>query len=54
MTDAEMTMLVKRAYQTILDMGIKNTNITIEIRRGEPRSIRFDVEVKPEYPENEV
>lgn len=54
MTEAEMVILVKRALQTMRDMGQTNTDITIEVRRGEPRNVRFDVEVKATPPKNEV
>jgi hypothetical protein len=54
MTDAEMIILVKQAMQMIRDMGLTNTNIVIEIRRGEARNVRFDIEVKPSYPKNEL
>ena len=54
MTEAEMIILVKQALQTMRDMGQTNTDITIEIRRGEPRNVRFDIEVKPSYPKSEV
>ena len=51
MTIAEMIVLVKRAFQMMLDAGQENGNIVIEIRRGEPRHVRFDLEIKP--PKNE-
>lgn len=47
MTEAEMIILIKKALQTMRDMGQDDGNITIEIRRKEPRHVRFDVEVKP-------
>ena len=47
MTEAEMIILVKQAMQTMRDLGQTNTDITIEIRRGEPRNVRFDIDVKP-------
>ena len=54
MSIAEMIILVKKAIQMMLDAGQENGNIVIEIRRGEPRHVRFDVEVKPSYPKTEV
>ena len=55
MTDAEMIILVKRAMQMARDMGHTNTNIIIEVRRGEPRNVRFDVDVKPSsFPEDRL
>ena len=47
MTEAEMIILIKKALQAMRDMGQDDCNITIEIRRKEPRHVRFDVEVKP-------
>ena len=47
MSEAEMIYLVKKAYQMMLDADQKDGNITIEIRRGEPRHVRFEVDVKP-------
>ena len=49
MSVAEMIYLVKKALQIMLDSGQENGNITIEIRRGKPCHVRFDVEVKPTY-----
>ena len=49
MSEEEMIYLVKQAMQMMRDAGQDNGNITIEIRRGEPRHVRFDVEVKPNY-----
>lgn len=54
MSIAEMIILVKKAIQMMMDAGQENGNIVIEIRRGEPRHVRFDVEVKPSYPKTEV
>ena len=54
MSIAEMIILVKKAIQMMLDAEQENGNITIEIRRGEPRHVRFDVEVKPSFRENDV
>lgn len=53
MTIAEMIYLVKKALQMMLDAGQDNGNITVEIRRGKPVHVRFDVEVKPSF-ENRV
>ena len=47
MTEAEMIILIKKALQAMRDMGQDDGNITIEIRRKEPRHVHFDVEVKP-------
>lgn len=47
MSVAEMIYLVKKALQIMLDSGQENGNITIEIRRGKPCHVRFDVEVRP-------
>ena len=47
MSVAEMIYLVKKALQIMLDSGQENGNITIEIRRGKPGHVRFDVEVRP-------
>lgn len=54
MSIAEMIFLVKKAIQMMLDMGQDNGNIVIEIRRGKPTHVRFDVEVKHSYDENGV
>jgi uncharacterized protein YqgV (UPF0045/DUF77 family) len=54
MSIAEMIYLVKKALQMMLDAGQDNGNIVIEIRRGEPRHVRFDVEVKATMRENEL
>ena len=54
MSIAEMIYLVKKALQMMLDAGQDNGNIVIEIRRGEPRHVRFDVEVKASFRENEL
>lgn len=53
MSEDEAIYLVKKAFQTMRDIGQDDANITIEVRRKEPRHIRFDMEVKP-YPKNEV
>ena len=53
MTVPEMIILVKQALQMAMDLGQTNTNIVIEIRRGEPRNVRFDVDVKPSYKDAE-
>lgn len=52
MSEAELIYLVKKALQTARDLGQTNTDIVIEVRRGEPRKVRFDVEVTA-VPENE-
>lgn len=49
MSEAELIILVRKALQLLRDTGQDNSNIVIEIRRGEPRNVRFDVEVKPSY-----
>ena len=49
MSEAEMIILIKKALQTMRDMGQDDGNIVIEVRRKEPRHVRFDVEVKPSY-----
>ena len=49
MSEAEVIYLVKKALQMMRDAGQDDGNITIEIRRKEPRHVRFDVEVKPNY-----
>ena len=49
MSVAEMIYLVKKALQIMLDSGQENGNITVEIRRGKPCHVRFDVEVRPTY-----
>ena len=55
MSIAEMIYLVKRALQLMFDAGQENGNITIEVRRGKPVHVRFDVEVKATNPpKNEV
>ena len=46
MTEAEMVYLVKKAMQMMRDAGQENGNVVIEVRRGEPKHVRFDVEVK--------
>ena len=47
MSEAELIYLVKKALQMMRDAGQDDGNIVIEIRRKEPRHVRFDVEVKP-------
>ena len=47
MTEAEMIILVKQALQMMRDLGQENSNIIIEVRRKEPRNVRFDIDVKP-------
>ena len=47
MTEAEAIILFKRALQIMRDLGQDDANIVIEIRRKEPRHVRFDFEVKP-------
>lgn len=47
MSEAEMIYLVRKALQMMRDAGQDDGEITIEIRRKEPRHVRFDVEVKP-------
>lgn len=47
MNEAELLLLIKQALQMARDLGQTNTNIVIEIRRGEPKNVRFDVDVKP-------
>ena len=47
MTEAEAIILLKRALQTLRDIGQDDANIVIEVRRKEPRHVRFDYEVKP-------
>lgn len=54
MTNAEMIFLVKKAIQMMLDMGQDNGNIVIEIRRGKPVHVRFDIEVRHTYDEKAV
>jgi hypothetical protein len=49
MTEAELIHLVKKALQMARDLGQNNTNVVIEIRRGEPKNVRFDVDVKPAF-----
>ena len=49
MSEAEMIYLVRQALQMMRDAGQENGNIVIEIRRGEPRHVRFDIEVKPSH-----
>lgn len=49
MSEAELIFLVKQAMQMMRDIGQDDGNIVIEIRRKEPRHVRFDVEVKPNY-----
>lgn len=47
MTESEAIVLFKRALQIMRDIGQDDANIVIEIRRKEPRHVRFDMEVKP-------
>ena len=47
MTESEAIVLFKRALQLMRDIGQDDANIVIEIRRKEPRHVRFDMEVKP-------
>ena len=47
MSEAEMIHLVKKALQMMRDTGQDDGNITIEVRRKEPRHVRVDVEVRP-------
>lgn len=47
MTEAELIVLVKQALQTARDLNQDNTDITIEIRRGEPRKVLIDIVMKP-------
>ena len=49
MTEAELIYLVKKALQMMRDAGQDDGNIVIEVRRKEPRHVRFDIEVKPSY-----
>lgn len=48
MSTGEMIILVKKALQMMRDLGQTDADITIEVRRGEPRHVRFPVEVKPD------
>ena len=48
-TEAEMIYLVKKALQMMRDAGQDDGNIVIEVRRKEPRHVRFDIEVRPSY-----
>lgn len=45
MSEAEMILLVKKAMQMMRDVGQRDSDIVIEIRRGEPKHVRFDLEV---------
>lgn len=47
MSEAEMIYLVKKAYAMMLEAEQNDGDITIEIRRGKPRHVRFEVDVKP-------
>ena len=47
MSEAEMIYLVKKAMQKMRNAGQDDGNIVIEIRRKEPRHVRFDIEVRP-------
>ena len=47
MSEAEMIILVKQAMQTLRDLGQDNSDIVIEVRRGEPRNVRCDIQIKP-------
>ena len=46
MSEAEMIYLVKKAYAMMLEAEQNDGDITIEIRRGKPRHVRFEVDVK--------
>ena len=49
MSEAELIHLVKKAMQMARDFGQDNTNVVIEIRRGEPKNVRFEIDVKPAF-----
>ena len=49
MTEAEMIILVRQALQTLRDLGQDNSDIVIEYRRGEPRNVRCDIQIKPPH-----
>ena len=48
MTEAEAIILIRQALQIMRDIGQDDADITIEVRRREPRHVRFDMEVKPQ------
>ena len=54
MSEAEMIYLVKKAIQMMRDAGQDDGNIVIEIRRKEPRHVRFDIEVRPPHIQKNV
>lgn len=47
MSEEEAIYLVKRTLQIMRDIGQDDANIVIEVRRKEPRHVRFDMEIKP-------
>ena len=48
MSEEEAIYLVKCALQMMRNVGQDDANIVIEVRRKEPRHVRFDIEVKPQ------
>ena len=54
MSEAELVYLVKKALQMMRDAGQDDGNIVIEVRRKEPRHVRFDIEVKPSYDDRTI
>lgn len=53
MSEEEAIYLLKKTLQIMRDIGQDDANIVIEVRRKEPRHVRFDMEVKP-YPKTEL
>ena len=47
MSEDEAIYLIKKAFQTMRDIEQDDANIVIEVRRREPRHVRFDMEIKP-------
>lgn len=53
MKEYEVICLVKQAFRVMAAAGQENGNITIEVRQGEGKHVRFDFEVKPKLPAEE-
>lgn len=46
MKEDEVIFLVRQAFRMMAAAGQENGNITIEVRQGEGKHVRFDLEVK--------
>ena len=47
MKEEEAVKLFRQALNILRNVEQENGNITVEVRRGEPKHVRVDLEVKP-------